>query len=840
MALTITSPGVQITETDYSQTANIPTGTSVLVAGFAPQGPTDEIVTVTSLSEWQNIFGQPTNAAERYFYNTAAPLFNTQAIVNAYRLPYGGGLGTNFGSNYGALVYPVTAVDINYNNNGGNINNIPGPYGGSYGKGFTTLNAASANVMYIVGKPVHFELTESDYASIQGGNGINWQNTALPGSQINSVSQFGYGGIVVLNNAQTIVNNQFEGYYLGIADNSNIGPSTNFVDVLNVFTLSQSAFYTQNYVSVPQASLAFPLSSLSQNQSTSQVTSISNTIGNQGTSISYVLETSPSINVTTIAPDGTNYWNGAPQVAYTFNDTLIFGLFKLTQSSFNPTTTQLAYTLVESYAGSLDYWRQVNNPNGGAPLSLFVTNETKASPNIQVFVNPYISHATTQTWLDSYGNPSNMVRTVTQGYRNPMTLLQNLSAQYGITNPSTAPAQFNALSGSLLNLDTYLGEVDSIFTVGAYRNTSVATKDLGNIPAKLDRLFDIAENTELFNIDITVDGGISTIFANSTWFQTQPSLSSTRIYFDDSIVVNAVSGMYTNNFADMAPDGAAYAASWGVIFSKFSSFAGLARKDHLYIADLPRNIFVQGQNYLTLSNPNNNFALNVFNPIENIVSPYNTSYACNYGTWAKVYDDSIGNFMWAPFSGFAAAAMANTDTATAPWIAPAGFTRGNLTGTGITDLALYPKQKQRDQLYNISVNPVAFFPGEGFVIYGQKTMLTQPSAFDRINVRRLFLNLEKATAATVKYFVFEPNTVLTRTRVVNTLTPLFENAKNTEGLYDYLIVCDERNNTPNVIDQNELVVDIYLKPVRTAEFILVNFYATRTSQNFSELVGGTA
>ena len=139
-------------------------------------------------------------------------------------------------------------------------------------------------------------------------------------------------------------------------------------------------------------------------------------------------------------------------------------------------------------------------------------------------------------------------------------------------------------------------------------------------------------------------------------------------------------------------------------------------------------------------------------------------------------------------------------------------------------------------MYKISVNPVAFFPNEGNVIYGQKTLLKQPSAFDRINVRRLFLNLEKATNSTVKYFVFEPNTLLTRTRVINTLTPIFENAKNTQGLYDYLIVCDERNNTPDIIDQNELVVDIYLKPVRTAEFILVNFIATRTSANFQELV----
>lgn len=131
---------------------------------------------------------------------------------------------------------------------------------------------------------------------------------------------------------------------------------------------------------------------------------------------------------------------------------------------------------------------------------------------------------------------------------------------------------------------------------------------------------------------------------------------------------------------------------------------------------------------------------------------------------------------------------------------------------------------------------MVFFPGDGYTVWGQKTLQKKPSAFDRINVRRLFLVLEKATLAIAKYFVMEPNTIFTRTRVVNVLKPIFEIAKNNEGVYDYMIVCDERNNTAQTIDQNELIIDIYLKPVRTAEFILVNFYATRTDQNFEELV----
>ena len=180
--------------------------------------------------------------------------------------------------------------------------------------------------------------------------------------------------------------------------------------------------------------------------------------------------------------------------------------------------------------------------------------------------------------------------------------------------------------------------------------------------------------------------------------------------------------------------------------------------------------------------------------------------------------------------------MARTDAATFPWFAPAGFTRGLVTFAN--DIAVNPNQKQRDELYKANINPVAQFPNQGLVVFGQKTLSKKSSAFDRINVRRLFLSLERPTKKVSRFFVFEQNTEFTRTRIVNTLTPIFERAKNNEGLYDYLIVCDERNNTPAVIDANELVVDIYIKPTRTAEFILVNFYATRTDANVEELIGG--
>lgn len=806
MARTIESPGVQISEIDLSLRPAIPTGTNVLVAGFSDQGPTDEVIQVTTLSEFASIYGTPKTPAERYFYHSVAPLFSTQANVYTYKLPYGDGNGTGFGSSFGALVYPASAVNVQWN---GAVGNSPG-----YGTGLATYNAAPSGVMYLFGKPTHIELTQDQYnAILQQNNGFSWKNT--PKVNFTNLDDLGNAGLIILNQSQTTIDSQFQGYYMGIADNSNLNPITNFDCLISAESLTLSAFSTKAYTTIPTTRLNFNLSSVSDNHNVTATT-------NLGTSVSEVLENAPTFNIDTVA----------------WNDTAIFGLFKLRQSVFAPDTIKLDYVFSEKYVGSFDNWRQINSQNGGQPISFFIESKDVDSPNIQILVNPFISHRDTSTWLNTLGIPTNSVRFITQGYRQPFTLLKTLSTEFGITQPSAAPTQIGLLSPSISGAYTVMGAADSLFALGSYQAPGIKlnSKDLGSIPQKLDRMFDIAENSDIYNFDISIDAGVSTIFAVSEYLNNTSAYTTSPIkYFDDTIYVTAITGLEVQNPDQISGEAGTFRSNYATIVNKYATFAGQQRKDHLFIADLPRNIFVQGANYTPISDPNSSFSLQYYSPIRNSLIPFNTSYVCTYANWVKVYDNFLGNFCWVPFSGHAATAMANTDALYQPWYAPAGFTRGNVNG--IVDIALNPKQKQRDQLYKISVNPVSFFPNEGYVIYGQKTLLKQPSAFDRINVRRLFLNLEKATANTVKFFVFEPNTLLTRTRIVNTLTPIFENAKNTEGLYDYLIVCDERNNTPEVIDQNELVVDIYLKPVRTAEFILVNFYATRTGTNFSELVG---
>ena len=212
----------------------------------------------------------------------------------------------------------------------------------------------------------------------------------------------------------------------------------------------------------------------------------------------------------------------------------------------------------------------------------------------------------------------------------------------------------------------------------------------------------------------------------------------------------------------------------------------------------------------------------------------NTSYAALYGNWLEIYDKWAGRYRWIPMSGHAAGIYANTDDVTDPWFAPAGLNRAIITN--IRKLAFNPNQASRDIMYKNGINPVVSFSGQGKVVWGQKTMLDKNSAFNRVNVRRLFIILEKAISTAVKYFLFEPNDTFTRLQLINMIEPFLRDVRSRRGIYDFLVVCDSTNNTPERIDRNELWCDIYIKPTKAAEFIVLNFIATKSGASFTELV----
>ena len=274
---------------------------------------------------------------------------------------------------------------------------------------------------------------------------------------------------------------------------------------------------------------------------------------------------------------------------------------------------------------------------------------------------------------------------------------------------------------------------------------------------------------------------------------------------------------------------------WFDVYEKFNTFCSATRKDCIFISDPLRCIFVRGVDKKVADLAGFIFTNDIIKTMKGLYDGRNSNYACTYANWAKKYDLYAGTDVWMPPSIFVAPIMAQIDSNYFPWWAPFGLNNGRLTT--IKDIAIRPNQAQCDTLYKLGINMFCFFNGDGFVVWGQKTLQYKESAFDRINVRRLFLTLERSTMKAMRYYVGEPNTDFTRTRAVQTLTPVFNIAKANSGCYDYRIVCSDINNTADVIDRNEMVVDIYIKPVRTAEFICVNFYATKTSADFDELIG---
>ncbi len=212
-----------------------------------------------------------------------------------------------------------------------------------------------------------------------------------------------------------------------------------------------------------------------------------------------------------------------------------------------------------------------------------------------------------------------------------------------------------------------------------------------------------------------------------------------------------------------------------------------------------------------------------------------TSYGVADSGYKLQYDNYNDEYVYIPLNGDIAGLCVRTDLNADPWYSPAGLNRGGINR--VIKLPFNPNKTQRDELYKIGLNPVVSFPGVGPVLFGDKTLLTRPSAFDRINVRRLFIILEKSIATAARFQLFEFNDEFTRAQFVNLVTPFLRDVQGRRGITDFRVVCDETNNTPQVIDSNNFVADIYIKPNKSINFIQLNFIATPTGLSFEEVVG---
>ena len=271
--------------------------------------------------------------------------------------------------------------------------------------------------------------------------------------------------------------------------------------------------------------------------------------------------------------------------------------------------------------------------------------------------------------------------------------------------------------------------------------------------------------------------------------------------------------------------GATSTASMTAITNHLVAMAQNTRKDCVVVASPARDDVVNINSAATITT--------------NIVATADTytksSYLVMDGNFLKIYDKFNDQFIEIPASSSTAGIMAATDLNRAPWFSPAGSRRGQYLG--ITAINYSPTKAQRDTLYKAGVNPIANIPGAGVILFGDKTKLARPSAFDRINVRRLFLVLERAISRAAEQVLFEFNDEFTRAEFVNIVEPVLREVKGRRGITDFRVVADATNNTPAVIDRNEFIASIFIKPARSINFVTLNFVAVRTGVDFEEVVG---
>jgi len=391
--------------------------------------------------------------------------------------------------------------------------------------------------------------------------------------------------------------------------------------------------------------------------------------------------------------------------------------------------------------------------------------------------------------------------------------------------------EFTGTAGTVLETYPYLSVATN--AVNADDGSNIYVKDVMNLNSQYIHFVDFDSNfTNFGNAGTAITPGTSKDFLG-TAVQTSAVVN---FAFDSGTDAGTLAaGDYLSAF-DLFEDkdvveidfliapGMAARADQTTVVNDLIAIAA-ARKDCVVVSGPARNDIVDVYSSSTVTT----------NLVSTAESFTRSSYNIVAGNYLKVYDKYNDKFIQIPANSSLAGLMAETDRVAAPWFSPAGTRRGALLG--VTSLAFSPNKTRRDTLYKAGINPIVNLPGQGILLFGDKTGLSSPSAFDRINVRRLFITLEKAISTASKFQLFEFNDEFTRANFRNIVEPFLREVQGRRGITDFLVVCDETNNTGEVVDRNEFVAEIFVKPARSINFITLQFVATRTGVSFDEVAG---
>lgn len=698
----IQHPGVEIREIDKSQFAPGIVGTYFLLQGYADKGVDLEPTEVASINEFETIYGEPQNEAERYMYYSAKEILRNGGSLITSKLPYNNTISQNYkyiGLSFASSATITSAQDSTLQRTSG--------YFGAYSEVTITsgLNISNAN----------YDLIVAGGAFPSGPNA--------------------YDMIIVNDDKDRITGpNGNEGIFVAIVDP---------VDAMNVQRVLANS-QDSDVMDLVQG-INYPSGiSLTDFETPLTGTYIQNSVSED------IMRQFPAVEFTdggdSVSPEYAQY----------------MGLVVCSQTANEQNEGRLSVGILEAFVGSV----HKNKRDKATGQSVYIGDIVNAgSQYITVYQNSTFSGP-----VDSDTN----------------TVLYKASSEYSLLGFTNLESQ-KVIDG------------DAVVT------------NLQNVHEKLSNIDEV-------QIDVVVDGGVSTIA------QFCDDVTSGTIY-------DPINDVDAN---DTAITSSSDLSTWRAVCSELISFCKDVRRDCMAILDVPRHLVLEGdKKFIRRTAPDNTFG-NTIGPKLQYVTGLNSSHAALYSDWLRMLDGFSGVNVWIPQSVKMAGIYAYNDRVAEIWDAPAGLNRGIIDG--VNDLAFNPNGKQADQVYIKSINYAKKYPLDGFIAEGQKTTQVKPSAFDRVNVRRLFLRLERLVYQVARYFVYEPNNLFTRRRLVDVINPVFQQFKNAGGIYDYRIICNETNNTPDVIDRNELKVAILLKPVKTAEFILVDFIATRTGANFDEIV----
>ena len=751
--------------------------------------------------------------------------------------------------------------------------------------------ADKRDITYVIGAPATYNVSLEEYYQIVTGEYFEWSRNSVsttepnlpPNSDVkhdhlggNLKDVIGRSAFITLNTSRSTINDSYEGFYLGLTDNLFNESSDDYV----FNSIKHVQFTSWNRLSTKD------------NKECTGIVDKASRANDDFTEISknrldFYLDSNTRGSISNILQTTTSSFDTSEEE---YDDTLNLGLFKLNKSTVGTESMKLTYSIVETYNAALGKARTYSTSGSVRPQSYFIETITEGSKNITIMVNPYIAE---RIHIDINGKLRGKIRTysskIVDNYK--MYEAKYLTKSTGIDafTPKEAikAAKLNIANWQILvnrvgvpleyfmdiENNSYEGgnyelfnKTDSLYPFATFTIIKKDNKYIGSVPAKIKRAVDLVSNDEEYpDIDILVEGGLSTIYAysNAKNFISETSSSifkdennggspvteqkaNENIFLEDAIL-QGVEDMRTSRQV-VTDDADLVIQDWMSVQQAFmtlaDSFQNGGRGDCFYIPDVLRGIIVRGKDtkveklyatriqnntYGDTDVVNHSWSTSILSPIKHLVSGITTSYASIYAQWFKVNDGFTNEKFWVPASGYMAALMAATDQLQGPWYAAAGLNRGIIRG--VLDCAINPNQKQRGDLYKLCVNSVPKIGGVGITCWGIRTLSKKASAFDQNTCRRTFLFIEKAVKKLLRYYLFEPNNSYTQLSIYNEIQPYMESIRNQGGIYSFSVVCSAENNTDEIVNAGNLAVDISAAPTRTAEFIVLNMTANKYSQD---------